>query len=148
MPTLRAHCAERVAAGEAAQTVDMLLDLIEAMSERMTRLEQQVDRLLRERYARKSERISSAQLTLALDAAATPLLLPAPDSPDSDDAPASPDPALSAPARRRRKVRKLCGDTLPAHLPRTRTVLEPTAEQRCCTACGSEKKWFFREVSG
>ena len=68
MPTLRAHCAERVDAGEAAQTVDMLLDLIEAMSERMTRLEQQVDRLLRERYARKSERISSAQLTLALDA--------------------------------------------------------------------------------
>lgn len=144
MPTLRAHCAERVAAGEAAQTVDMLLDLIEAMSERMTRLEQQVDRLLRERYARKSERISSAQLTLALDAAATPLQLPAPDS---DDVPASPDPALSAPARRRRKVRKLCGDTLPAHLPRTHTVLEPTAEQRCCTECGSQKKYIGSETS-
>jgi len=142
VPKLRAHCAERVAAGEAEQTVDMLLDLIEAMAERMTRLEQQVDRLLHERYARKSERISSAQLSLALSAAAPPLLLAA-----SQDA-TVPDPALPAiqPVRTRPE-RKLKRGHLPAHLPRTHTVRQPSDPELCCATCGSRKKFIGSETS-
>ena len=66
VPQLRVHCAQRVAAGEAVQTVDMLLDIVEALTDRLTRVEQRLDLLLAERYSRKSERLSSAQLQLAL----------------------------------------------------------------------------------
>lgn len=56
---LRVHCAQRVAAGEAVQTVDMLLDIVEALTDRLTRVEQRLNLLLAERYSRKSERLSS-----------------------------------------------------------------------------------------
>lgn len=141
VPKLRAYCAERVAAGEAAQTVDLLLDVIEALTERMNRLEQQVDRLLHDRYSRKSERLSSSQLTLALDAVAIPLRLPEPDSQDST-ASTDPTPAPLARPPRTRPARKLRGDALPAHLPRKPGISEPTAEQLCCTACGTRKKFI------
>ena len=63
---LRAHCAQQVENGQAAQVVESLLNLVESLAERCDRLELTLGRLAQAQWGRKSERISSAQLMLAL----------------------------------------------------------------------------------
>ena len=77
VPALREHCQARVAAGEAAQLVDPLLDLIESLVDRVQRLELQVARLQKAQWGRRSEKLSCAQLQLALGQA--PPLVPEPE---------------------------------------------------------------------
>ena len=57
---LRAHCAARVCAGEAASVVEDLLGLVEAMAERMQRMEVRMAHLLKSQYGRRSEQVPSA----------------------------------------------------------------------------------------
>ena len=147
VPQLRVHCAQRVAAGEAVQTVDMLLDIVEALTDRLTRVEQRLDLLLAERYSRKSERLSSAQLQLALGSIQPPFLLAESDS--QDNLPSVPDATAQPSVQpvRRRRVRKLRSGHLPAHLPRTHLVSEPSAQELCCVKCGEQKKPMGTEHS-
>lgn len=139
---LRASCAQRVAAGEAEKTVDLLLDLVETLCERVQRLELQVQRLTLERYAKKSERLSANQLALALGEATAPQALLASESGGAGE------PPLLEPRRKKtRPQRKLTSGMLPAHLPRTVTLSEPPSEQLHCAECGADKKLIGTESS-
>lgn len=141
MSALRAHCHERVQAGEAAQLVDPLLELIEALSERVQRLEQQVAHLQKAQYGRRSERLSSAQLHLSLGQAPPPLLPePLPELPtEPEPLPASGPRPPKAPRKKPRH--------LPEHLPRVVTLSEPSAEHKVCTDCGADKHLIGSEPS-
>lgn len=129
VPALREHCHARVAAGEAAQLVDPLLDLIESLVDRVQRLELQVARLQKAQWGRRSEKLSCAQLQLALEQAPLPAL-PEPET-ASSPLPTAP---VHKPAAARKKARQL-----PAHLPRVVTLSEPSAEQLRCIDCGVDK---------
>jgi transposase len=135
MAGLRAHCRERVAAGQAAETVDLLLDLVESLAERVDRLEQQLARLSQEKWGRRSEQLCGAQLHLALLEAppVVPLLLP----PLPADSPASP---AKKPARK--PLRQI-----PAHIPRITTISEPCEQAKRCADCGGDKALIGSEAA-
>ena len=120
---LRAHCAQQVENGQAAQVVESLLNLVESLAERCDRLELTLGRLAQAQWGRKSERISSAQLMLALPAVAElPALPPLEESQgsipteDSDDSASSPNPTPVP--KKRKKLRQI-----PPHIPRVTTIL-------------------------
>lgn len=140
---LRAVCAERIAAGEAEKTVDLLLDIVESLVERVNRLELQVKRLQHDRYAKKSERLGTGQLLLAMGEAPCPLPLPAADSAP----PAAEPPGLAPGNPEKRRPRRLCAGRLPAHLPRTVTPSEPPSQDLGCAQCGAAKKRIGTETS-
>ena len=137
MAALRAHCHAEVEKGNAAQTVSLLLDLVESLAERVDRLEQQVGRLCRDKWGRSSEQLSTAQLHLALTESPpiVPLLLPD----NSDEA------AESSPKKKRPQTRTL--RKIPAHIPRITTLSEPDEAQKRCTDCGQDKTCFGSETS-
>lgn len=136
MVGLRAYCHERVRAGHAEQTVDLLLDLVESLAERVDRLEQKLARLSHEKWGRRSEQLSSAQLHLALIEAppVVPLLLPPPGPCDSPPSPAK------KPARK--PLRQI-----PAHIPRITTISEPSEQAKRCTDCGCDKALIGSEAA-
>lgn len=135
MAALRAHCHERVAQGHAEKTVDLLLDLVESLAERVDRLEQQVARLGRDRWGRSSERLSEAQLSLSLLQAppCVPLLMP-----EKQEAEAPP---------KKQRPQKRTLRHIPAHIPRITTLSEPEEAQKRCSDCGQDKSCFGSERS-
>lgn len=134
---LRAHCHAQVAAGQAAQTVDLLLDLVESLAARVDQLERQVARLSKDKWGRRSEKVSSAQLYFALGEVppVVPLLL------------AAPQPLADAEAPKKTQRARKSLHTLPAHLPRTTTISEPSDAAKCCTECGTPKALIGSEPS-
>ena len=132
---LRAHCQQQVAAGHAVQTTERLLDLVESLAQRVELLELRLARLAQAQWGRRSEKISGAQLVLALGSG-QPEPPPQTSAPELDEAeaPAQP-PAPSHPHRPTRKNSR----HIPAHIPRTITVSEPPAEQLLCPDCGAPK---------
>ena len=145
---LRAHCALQVESGQAAQTVESLLDLVAALAERCDRQELLLARLAHAQWGRKSERVSAAQLLLALPAVAdVPEIPPAEELPASipgdgtDDS--SVPPPLSTPVpNKRKKLRQI-----PSNIPRVTTLSEPTEAQKVCAQCGLQKKHLGCESS-
>ena len=144
---LRAHCAQQVENGQAAQVVESLLNLVESLAERCDRLELTLGRLAQAQWGRKSERISSAQLMLALPAVAELPALPPLEEPqgsipteDSDDSASSPNPTPVP--KKRKKLRQI-----PPHIPRVTTISEPADEEKICTQCGTQKKHIGCESS-
>jgi transposase len=140
---LRSVCAQRVAAGEAEQTVDLLLDIVEHLVERLDRLELQVKRLQHDHYARKSERLSTGQLLLALGETPAPLPLP----PADPQSPTAEPKALAPGHKEQRGQRKLVSGRLPAHLPRIMMTSDPPACDLSCAECGAAKKLIGTETS-
>ncbi len=140
---LRAHCQQRVAAGEAAETVDLLLDLVEALAARVEQLEQRVARMAQAQWGRQSERLSKAQLALALGESSPQAALP-PAADENARADGDGDSEPPAPARRlaRKKTRQI-----PAHIPRVTILSEPSEAQRMCSGCGHAKHLIGSESS-
>ena len=62
MPQLRVHCEQRVAAGDAEQTVQMLLGMLDSLVMRHQRQMEHLALLARERFGSSSERVSAGLL--------------------------------------------------------------------------------------
>lgn len=132
---LRTHCQQQIAAGQAAQTAELLLDLVESLAQRVDHLELRLARMAQAQWGRRSEKISVAQLVLALgQTEPVPQLETPQPAPDCVEAPAQPLPPPRPPAPKRPKSRQI-----PAHIPRTITVSEPAKEQLTCLDCGAPK---------
>jgi transposase len=106
-------------------------------------MQHQLERLLRRRFGRSSEKIDPDQLLLfAADILSEPGATPAsPLQPDPADDP-PPTPAPAAKARRKGHGRK----PLPAHLERRRVVHDVPADELTCPDCGGCRQVFGEEV--
>jgi transposase len=106
-------------------------------------MQHQLERLLRQRFGRSSEKIDPDQLLLfAADILAEPDATQAtePQPGPADDAP--PTPALAAKPRRKGHGRK----PLPAHLERRRVVHDVPADELTCPDCGARRDAFGEEI--
>lgn len=131
---LRAHCQQQIAAGQAAQTAELLLDLVDSLAQRVDQLELRLARMAQAQWGRRSEKISVAQLVLALgQPPPVPQLAPPQPAPDCAEAPAQPLPPSRPPAPKRKSRQ------IPAHIPRTITFSEPPQDQLTCPDCGAPK---------
>ena len=98
----------------------------------ITKLQHQLEQLLRQRYGQKSEKIDPAQLLLF----ANEILAQAEPTPPQTP---STDPAATKPKGHGRKP-------LPASLPRKRILHDVTLEDRACPECGDERRMIGEEV--
>ena len=115
-------------AGEAAETVDLLLDLVEVLAAGVEQLEQRVARMAQAQWGRQSERLSTAQLCLALgESSPLAALPPAADENARADGDGDSEPPAPARRRARKKTRQI-----PAHIPRVTILSEPSEAQRIC----------------
>jgi transposase len=106
-------------------------------------MQHQLERLLRQRFGRSSEKIDPDQLLLfAADILAQADATPAtePQSGPAGDAP--PTPALAAKPKRKGHGRK----PLPAHLERRRVVHDVPTDELTCPDCGGRREAFGEEV--
>jgi len=120
----------------AEEVITMLIDLLANARAHNTQLQVRLEKALRQLYGRKSEKVSTAQLSLLLQGLSEPV----PEAvQDAADGPAGegdvPQPKESPRRLGGRKPRR----DLPTNLPReTKTVPVPGA-QRVCAVCGTEK---------
>jgi transposase len=116
--------------GRGKEAVGLAVELLGRIRQDNTALERRLFQLLRERYGRKSERVSAEQLKLFLDQIV-------------EDVPEGAKPAGDVP-QPKRKPRDPGGhkgrQPLPAHLPREPHDVPVPDSERHCPECGSEKK--------
>jgi transposase len=108
-------------------------------------MQHQLERLLRQRFGRSSEKVDPGQLLLfAADILAEPDAIGATEpEPDPDaDADAPPAPAPAEVPRRKGHGRR----PLPEHLPRRRVVHEVPPDELACPDCGGRRQPFGEEV--
>lgn len=136
---LRAHCQQQVAQGQAPQTVELLLDLVESLALRVDQLETRLGQLQQAQWGRRSEKLSSAQLVLALGETEPQALTESADTQTESPEPQQP----PAPSRKNRKKPR----QIPAHIPRITTLSEPSEAQKICDDCGVQKALIGSEAS-
>ena len=120
----------------AEEVITMLIDLLANARAHNTQLQVRLEKALRQLYGRKSEKVSTAQLSLLLQG----LSEPAPEAvqDEADEAAGKGDVPQPKDSPRRLGGRKPRRD-LPANLPReTKTVPVP-AGHRVCALCGTDK---------
>jgi hypothetical protein len=140
-----------LAEGKDADVVELVVALLQQLRQDNVRLQQRLEKLLRERMGRKSEKIPAGQLRLFLEEA----LAAAESDAAEAEAPAA-DATIPAPVERLKKKRgKPTGRRpFPADLPREEMVLEPPTEERTCplhgtkTAIGHERSEMLEWVPG
>lgn len=137
MAGLREYCQQRVAQGEAQLLIDPLLDMIEQLSERLLRTQQRVAQLLQAQYGSNRERVSSAQLQLALGQ------LPATESVAELQAELEQqEKRPPKPANRPRTTRQI-----PQSIPRRLLLSEPSDADKWCGDCNQEKQYIGSEYA-
>lgn len=112
--------------------LELMLSLVSQLKDDNDRLNARLARLLKDRFGRRSEKISAAQLKLFLE--------------EAEQADAPPEKLIPVPAHTRRRSghgRK----PLPADLPRERILLEPSADEKICAQCGAAKSCIGHESS-
>lgn len=120
----------------AESVITILMDLLGQARAHNTQLQVRVEQLLRQLYGRKSEKVSTAQLSLLLQE----LGEQTPKTAEHETRETTGEGDVPQPAERPRRLggRKPRRE-LPANLPReTKTVPVPAAE-RICATCGTEK---------
>jgi len=124
--------------GKNDAVVDLVLALLQQLKDDNDRLQARLARLLRDKFGRRSEKISPDQLRLFLEEALRP---------EAGEAPA--DTTLPSPLPRLKTTpfRRTGRRPLPADLPREEVVLEPPAEQKVCAVCGAVKVCIGHEKS-
>lgn len=147
MPALRAQLEALAAAGEHAQVIATLFEILERMTRDHSDLAARYTSMLRGMYRSKSERISSEQLALFLaqlpaNETATP-----PDEPEPSPAPepaesadGSPPTGPAAPPPKRRGGRK----PIPSSMRREIVKVPVPDDERDC--CGAEKRLIGTDI--
>lgn len=141
---VREFLLHRVQEGHAGvdEVLDVVLDMVVSTRQENREMALRLAALLKQSYGRRSEKVDPGQLTLLLEQANAPLVMP--ELPDRPATPA-PRPAADAPlpAPKAKPGRK----PLPANLPRETVVLEPPMSERVCATCGAEKACIGSESS-
>ena len=142
---VRRKLAQLVAEGRTEELLDLVLALLLQLRDTNTALSVRLHNALRALYGRKSEKLSTEQLSLLFaelgggptTAATTPAEpLPAPAEPPAQkDSEQVAPPETPPPPPRGRGGRT----PLPAHLPRTTRVVAVPLEERICAQCGAAK---------
>lgn len=131
LDAVRALLEDLASKGRTDEAIDLAVDLLGRVRDDNTALHVRLMQALRDRYGRRSEKVSAEQLRLFLDQIA-------------EEVPAGAVPSADAPADEEKKKRnrkpKQGRKPLPAHLPREPYIVPVPADQRCCTECGAEKK--------
>jgi transposase len=123
----------------------LIRELLETLGQQIylnEKLQHQLEKLLRERYGKKSERIDPAQLLLFAQeilAQAEPTPIPAPAAAPEPTPAATPTPSTPPKNGHGRKP-------LPASLPRKPIVHDVPPEERVCPDCGAERTCIGHEV--
>jgi transposase len=118
----------------------LIRELLETLAQQVhlnEKLQRQLERLLRQRYGPKTERIDPAQLLLF----AQEILAQAEPAPPPPEPAPAPPPAPSAP-KKEGHGRK----PLPASLPRKPVWHDVPPERRTCPDCGAERTCIGQEV--
>ena len=120
----------------AEEVITMLIDLLANARAHNTQLQVRLEKALRHPYGRKSERVSTAQLSLLLEGLSEAALDAAQDA--ADEAAEAGD--VSQP---KESPRRLGGGKprreLPGNPPREMKTVPVPARHRVCAACGTEK---------
>ena len=127
-----------------ASQVQELASELEKKERELLRLQAAHDKLARQLFGQKAERIDPQQLRLAFAVE--------PGEGASEDAPPhvdeAPDEETPAPPRGRERKKRQSGRTrLPADLPRERREYYPSLEERTCDCCGGEKRPMGEELT-
>jgi len=116
----------------------------DSLQDERDRLKDILAKLQRLKYGKKSEKIDPSQLMLDLEwVARLAEEIPLPkhgfvgEVPDAED----------ASAKEKKKPRHPGRQPLPAHLPRQRNEIHPSAEDRICSCCNKEMKAIGEEVT-
>ncbi len=119
----------------------LIRELLKSLAEQLhlnEKLQHQLERLLRQRYGPKTERIDPAQLLLF----AQEILAQAQPAPAPDPTP-EPDPAATSRAPKKAGHGR---KPLPASLPRQTVVHDVALEQRTCPDCGTQRTGIGQDV--
>lgn len=122
--------------GRVEELVELVLGLLSRVRDENTALTARLQSALRMLYGRRTEKVSSAQLTLMLealgDAAPDAARNAVPDAPPPAPEPEKKNPETKSPPHKGRSA-------LPAHLPRKPKIVRVPAAERKCAECGAEK---------
>jgi transposase len=141
LEAIRRQLESLIAAGRELELVDLVMSVVSTLKEENDRLGLRLARLLADKFGRRSEKVSSAQLALFLAQLGTA------GEPESQDPPrdeAAPPPSENAPAPARRRPTR---QRLPQHLPREVVELDVDPKERVCPVCGGEKRPIGHETS-
>jgi len=136
---LRNYLLAMIREGAAEDAIDLVLDLVVRLRDDNNAKAVRIAKMLRERFGRRTEKVSKEQLELFLqsvseeDRKAT----------DDDDLP----PLPKVPERRSRPRKRTGRNALPADLPREVHELHPGQAERVCERCGQDKKCLGHEAS-
>jgi transposase len=139
---IRSMLGEMIYDGRSDEALDLVVDIIEAMREKNSLLQVRLMKLLRDKYGRRSEGVSSDQLSLLIshleDCTET----------TEDDLKDIEEEWLSPPAPKEKKKQKGHGRRpLPDELEREEVELDVPTDDRTCNICGREKVVIGHEKS-
>lgn len=130
LDAVRALLIDMAGRGRTEDAIDLAIGLLARLRDDNTSLHLKLLAELRQRWGRKSEKVSEAQLRLFLDQLAVEV--PEGEAPAGD---------VPLPEKKTREPSTRKGrEPLPASLPRERYVVPVPAAERACAACGAEKK--------
>ena len=120
----------------AEEVITMLIDLLANARAHSTQLQVRLEKALRQLYGRKSEKVSTAQLSLLLEGLTETAPKASQDA--ADETAGEGDVAQPKESPRRLGGRKPRRD-LPADLPRETKTVPVSVEHRVCAVCGTDK---------
>jgi len=136
--SIRASLEGMLQEGRSGEALALVVNVLHQLVEDNVRLQARLAQLLKHRFGRRSEKISSEQLRLFLDELAQAVPEALPEQPVLASQTTTPTVRLQP-----RKGRR----PLPADLPREEVALEPEAEEKVCTGCGQAKTLMGHERS-
>lgn len=131
--------------GRTDEAVALVIELLAAMRSKNTELALRLERELRHRYGRRSEGVTSEQLSLFLGR--LPDVGEAGDGEIDDDGRDEPDEPDEPATRPRKPPRRTGRRPLPPELPREEHVVALDDAQLVCAGCGEDKSVFGHERS-
>ncbi len=121
------------------ELIYQLTDTVGAMQQELDQFKHYIDRLVRQRFGPRSEKLSPGQLTLFDE----PEAEPAPEEPEEDSSTEPPAETTVSSHRRRGGGR----NKIPDNLPRERVEHDLTAAEILCPCCGTERHRIGEECS-
>jgi transposase len=141
LDAIRALLEEMLQNGKSAEIVELVIGILQKLKEQNDELNLRLAKLLRERLARKSEKIPVEQLRLVLEELTQSQAAP-------EISQEIPDVTLVAPPSGRVKIQPRKGRRpLPVDLLREEIIVEPAAEEMTCAQCGTGKASIGHERS-
>lgn len=145
--SVASHLKQLLAEGRNDDVLEMVIGLLTQMRDQNNVLQLRLMKLLRQQFGRKSERISTEQLSLLLGELAEQATDASPADPGGaaaeDATPEAEMPRPDTAPKKKGHGRR----SLPAELPREVRTHEPSHAARTCATCGKEKARIGEECS-